>query len=707
MISLYLFEAICLMIDFISFENDYHLLFAFLGFLIQACIAKWLSTGLFLASPLTINDCIQQIKDLTSVCTTKNKENSTKIFILVNAHRNICCKAGCLCHDDDVKNIRDDTNLIQPNSKVFTVKEEVPIIYKEGFFIKSLKILTDDLANLFPCNDEIEMLIAELNFYYFGNHYYSLEKLWPILGRNPSIFMKQRIYNLKRNINKGLEFNYAMMVDREKTVDSIDYMESYRHFLDKSEDLIDLTIKFWSYLSQERPTSRELNKIGNELFKTKQKILTFVSEISKFSNNNFDFLLRYGLLLKSAMHDNTTAEQIFFKLAYMNSSAQKSSENSKFSVFSNKSVMFLVAAFTENDDANVIQINTEFERVTGYQYHEIMNHSICILMPSLIANVHSKFIQKFFQTMDGKVIGVPVSVFLKCKNGLFIPCRVMVKMVPRMAKGLQAAVFIVKDAKMTQYTMFNSNKKLCNNKYGAIVCDASNSKIIGITKEAISILKLSGQNLNEMIRNNTFEDFFPNICNESVKNSLSKKEGQIIKRTVEIVDLEDENLQKIKEESEPTFLWVRLITAIYTEQVKLSILVISEINKKYSNLLSPLPDNSFLCQNTSSVSMLDKNDNSCLNKSSINIDKKQPLINAEHDLHIDSESAHLFAGDDYVSSCSASSESKNRTTESDSEGNNNIFYQTELVSKMPSSIKKLSFGIGLALVGIIVLISIF
>jgi len=704
MTSLYIFEAICIMTNIASFENDYHNIFGVLVFLIQLCIAKWILSGLSLNIPSKANEGIRILKDATYACSSKGKEFTGTIITFICSHRHTCVKVECLCRDSDIENVKDDSNIILPNSNVLNTKENIPKMYKEGFFIKALKILTDDISSQFPVNDELEILVAELNFYYFGNHYYALEKLWPIIGRNPNILMKQRIYNLKRNISQGLERNYAMTVDREKVVVSIDYLESYRLFLDKSEDLIEFTVKFWSHLLQEHPTSRELNKIGNRLFKTKQDILLIVKKLSNFTMNSFDFLLRYGLLLKSVMHDHLAANQIFNKLVYLNSSVHSFSENSRFSIFSNKSaVMFLVASFTENDDANIIQFNTEFEKCTGYKYQEIIGHSITTLMPSVIANMHSKFIQKFFQTMESKILGVPVSVFIKCKNSLYIPCRILVKMVPHMLNSLQAAVFIVKDTKMTPYTMFNSNKKLnLNNKYGAIVSDASNSKIIGMTKEAINILKLDVNNMSEMSKSSAFEDLFPNLLNESVKNLLTQKEGLIIKRT--FCGFDEENNPKTQEisDSKSVFLWARLITETYTEQAKLSILVISEINKKHVNLLIPHPENNSLYRVLSETNTLNEYDN-LLSKSHANL----PSHKTNNEKHIDSESVRFLSPEENGSSCSASSDSRSLATDIDTEGLNNKLHQDEFVDQIPSSIKCLSFGIGLALLGIISLICIF
>jgi len=718
--------------DWITITNDYLYIFFGIPLIFQICIAKWLLQGITMSSVTKEKDGIQKLHDLLDLCVTKSKPNVGTLFTLLCIHKQSCIRPNCLCHELSSEYLNDNTNTIHANLCVYTKKNDVPFIYLQGYFMKTLRILVEDLSQQFQTSDEFNINLAELYFYFFGNHYYALEKVMPIQDHNPSIFIRKRIYNLKRNILAGLESNYENYTDREKTLTTVDYLELYRKFIEKMEDLIELTIKFWSILLKEKPTARELNKIGRLLFESKQEIIQMIADLSNISQNNIDVLLRQGLLLRNAFNDKEAAEQIFYKIAQVINTSYSYSGYSKFDIFNTyNKVMFMITCFADNYDANIIQVNAEFEKELGFKLKEISDHSIKMLMPSVIANCHPQLIQKFFTTMESDMIGKPEPVFLKCKNGLFLPCKMLKKIIPRMNNiindkvysELQIATFIIQDKELPKYE--RSKKLTTSSTTGTILCDGNN-KIIGITRNAMNTFKLTDQNINDISKSVALDELFSKFGSEfTCKSGILNKDGIFIKFSGSLI-AEEINDDMIKANSNKTlssslansennasYLWMRYFKNDFvfdnSLENRIHVLLVSEINEKFVKYLKPSKESRIIyeCKSdnylTAFSDLVVANDNQ--NHKNSLLEELRPLNQDEAEKLL-KESGDQGSISSENQSQPSSSNSKTEISGSNRSKIDDIF-ANGINSQVPTSIKRLAIGIVTILIGTISLICIF
>ena len=99
----------------------------------------------------------------------------------------------------------------------FTDVNEIPQNLAGSYRIKWLNIMSADLAASYIRINEFTIAYAELQFYYFGNHYYSIELLGQLELASPNSVLRQRIYTLRRKI-------YGKMIIREKLADNFENM---------------------------------------------------------------------------------------------------------------------------------------------------------------------------------------------------------------------------------------------------------------------------------------------------------------------------------------------------------------------------------------------------------------------------------------------------------------------------------------------------
>lgn len=344
-------------------------------------------------------------------------------------------------------------DVIQENRKSYSSKLELPIAYRDNFSINVLKLLIGDLMHKFGKNPTFCTQCAEIEFYYYANYYNALKLLVNIESERPSIFIMQRVYNLKRVIMIGLKKNEE---DEKKDgiLSSIEYLGVFKKLLEKMEEAYDLTRKFWNTLLEPFPTAEVLNDLGKNLCKSKFRILQLSHSISDINSNHCEFLLRFGIFMKFFMHDKSTLEHLFQKIVTLyEGSCFNSFNNYNFSLFRPDVSVILILASIENlSTASIKDVNSAIEGELGYERNELIGNSINCLMSSNIALHHSDYMIKFFKTMETHSIGIERFRFLKKKNGIFTGCHTLKLIVPRLSNGLQIALFLYVDPDIKLYS---------------------------------------------------------------------------------------------------------------------------------------------------------------------------------------------------------------------------------------------------------------
>jgi len=505
-----------------------------------------------------------------------------------------CTKTDCECKSLKNKIFTAPLGKLTKNMRVYTSQKDRPFYFNNGIVQKVFKLLLTDFDTLFGKNSAFSIFAAEAGFYYLANFYYSCQQLELILSRKPSIPLRQRVYNLYRIINIGLEtLNFEK--DPDRIIAAINYVDYYYSFITRLENTADLTVQFWNALLSDKPSAQTLNEIGRKLFVAKLKLMKCVNFISSLSSNQIDFLVHYGLFMKYVMQDSNSADIIFKRIC----NANESSENmvafeNKFSLFrQGASVMLITASLDRNGNANVTKINSIVERTFGISHDNLSSFNITNLMPSNLASIHAKLIQEFFSNMTEKYVNLQKLRMVKRKDGLFVPCETVLKIVPRLSDGLQVSMFLIGDRTAAIYTKCRPAK--CRKEACILICDEEH-KIVGVSKDFADYLKLSEHGITNLCRGNNVFDLIPQLSNKVLYNQLSKKEGGIIalseadilsKSEFENETLVIENNEKMQRSrnnlnSIKTYklFWCRIVSEEYGKQIKSILVILSEIPQK-------------------------------------------------------------------------------------------------------------------------------
>ncbi len=315
------------------------------------------------------------------------------------------------------------------------------------------------MRSVYGKSADFAVAAAEMQFYFFANLYAAWEQANQILALDPSIIIRQRVYNLIREISMSFYEDNSKQ-DPERLSESISYLKYYNSFIERVEDATELTVDFWSVLLEEKPSAQRLNELGKQLFDAKYGLSRSVQRIAEITSNHIEFLIRYGLFMRFVVHDLDSAERVFKQAFYIVKTAPLAASTlaSHFSIFrGDVPVMFLIANVDSNGGATIQDFNTELERGLDYARNELLGLPLTTLMSPMAAKAHSKLVQRFFQTMDTHNIGVPKLQFFRTGAGLYVACKVLKRVVPGLLGGFQAAAFLLEDKTVYYYTHFRTD----------------------------------------------------------------------------------------------------------------------------------------------------------------------------------------------------------------------------------------------------------
>eukprot|EP01022_Parablepharisma_sp_SALTPOND_P021569 TRINITY_DN4283_c0_g1_i1.p1 TRINITY_DN4283_c0_g1~~TRINITY_DN4283_c0_g1_i1.p1 ORF type:complete len:860 (+),score=12.52 TRINITY_DN4283_c0_g1_i1:281-2581(+) len=453
--------------DFFDFSEPQYV-FLFLVFSSLFCIIRshlmWVKD---LDSPKA--ESAQLISDLLSLALHRGiafhnfiiDHESTMLLVgLLSIHSKRCPDPLCVCKPLLKEFKGYDNEMLKENAQVFSSAKELQRRFPMGKPLRIVRLLISELASAHRHSKDIafDIALSEASFYYFGNPYYALEQLLGAEVQGPSAFYKQQIFNLKRMIHNGLVKRCENEDDPEHTRDSIAYLKYFHRFLDQVEDSVEATKRFWFILLEPYPSAQQLNMLGQKLFESKYRIMHTVEKISKVASNHTEFLIRYGLFMKFIMHDHVCAEQAFYQISSMDG-ALTAYDTRGFSIFRpDVPVMLMVSTLEHTGSGTVSEINTELERGLEYSRENLIGMPVTRLMPPSIAKRHAEFVQRFYNTMDAKNINKPRCRFVKHKSGLYVPCRMLKKIVPSLSESLRIATFMIMDRKIGPYTSFRRDK---------------------------------------------------------------------------------------------------------------------------------------------------------------------------------------------------------------------------------------------------------
>ena len=95
-----------------------------------------------------------------------------KLANLLIGHRKMCVHSNCICKTlaGNISQYRKDTYKIKEPRMAYISIEEIPEEMKSSYTVKWLYVIMNDIVGLGIRVNDFMMKLAEIQYYYFGNH---------------------------------------------------------------------------------------------------------------------------------------------------------------------------------------------------------------------------------------------------------------------------------------------------------------------------------------------------------------------------------------------------------------------------------------------------------------------------------------------------------------------------------------------------------
>ena len=303
-------------------------------------------------------------------------------------------------------------------------------------------------------------IFLNLSHYYLliiGNYCEAMYFCQKLFEFNLNAQQEFSFYRLKVEITQSLAKKFKESNDKNISLENVNISTYYHYeslcdnFLEEIKNDIDLSLKFWK-LFEEMHKNVEFKLNFKEVFELAEKIQIKKKNIDKIWNNlmkkysgiNDYFELYNEYIVQINDDDIKNRELDAFKKNLIN---QDDDLNSNFySILFNKDTGLVIVSKDIGTEGIIKHYNKTIEKIFKYSDQELKEKSIDILMPKIIANKHSSFMENYFKTGYNKYIEKKdFKTFAKTKNNSIFQIRLAIKLLPVLNHNVIFVGMIVKD----------------------------------------------------------------------------------------------------------------------------------------------------------------------------------------------------------------------------------------------------------------------
>jgi len=119
-------------------------------------------------------------------------------------------------------------------------------------------------------------------------------------------------------------------------------------------------------------------------------------------------------------------------------------DNERFRYSENSRTCIITCSANIHSIGNVLDANSEIERILGYPHTEVVGRNISQIMPDCLGNIHDDLMKRYFQTSSPHIMGRERQIYAMNKSGYIVPCGLMVKVYPNLDEGIRVVGFLRK-----------------------------------------------------------------------------------------------------------------------------------------------------------------------------------------------------------------------------------------------------------------------
>ena len=328
----------------------------------------------------------------------------------------------------------------------------------DDVFLKNfLIIVMNYFISAHECNPD---MFLNLSLYYLkiiGNYCQSIYYYKKVTEMKLSLQEKFTFARLKIQLSKALIEKLKPSHEQCVALEHLDVSMYYKYdalsqnFVDEISKDVTLSLEFWKTF---RGTLKDPNKTidFNKIFEltdkiriTKRNVEVMWSQLLKIYAGANEFFELYTEYVEQ-INDDDLKKRELDSLKRKNDGLGDHITSNYYSVLFNKNTGIIIANGDKGSEGIIEDCNGEIENIFKYKPSDIKGMNLSHLMPRLFAKDHSKYMERYFQVGEKKLIDkIDFSCFGKDKNNSVIKIKLAIKLFPILNDNVLFVGLILKE----------------------------------------------------------------------------------------------------------------------------------------------------------------------------------------------------------------------------------------------------------------------
>jgi len=390
------------------------------------------------------------LKNLIDKINTIEENPQDKAFLagIIQMHSVECPNAYCL--------LKTTEPIYLPIAMKWTDRSKRHI--DDDVFLKNFVII---IMNYFisshQCNPDMYLNLSLYYLKIIGNYCQSIYYYKKVTEMTLSLQEKFTFVRLKIQLSKALIEKLKPSNEQCVALEHLDVSMYYKYdalsqnFVDEISKDVTLSLDFWKTFRgalKDSTKTIDFNKIfelTDKIRITKRNIEVMWSQLLKIYAGANEFFELYTEYVEQ-INDDDLKKRELESLKRKNDGLGDHINSNYYSVLFNKNTGIIIANGDKGSEGIIEACNGEIENIFKYKPSDIKGMNLSHLMPRLFSKDHSKYMERYFQVGEKKLIDkIDFSSFGKDKNNSIIKVKLAIKLFPILNDNVLFVGLILKE----------------------------------------------------------------------------------------------------------------------------------------------------------------------------------------------------------------------------------------------------------------------
>ena len=535
-LAIYLAHSLGTLISSVSEDPDFMASFPFVGFavlIITFAILAYQQSKFRLIIKEQVSSTRELVRKVQQIFQLKhshelNSNGEICFRGIISRHLDTCIESDCFCKQMELYDPKKERTL--DLEKWTTSKSVVLKYYARLLFEQQLKKT--------PLDTDLLISYANFLFQKFHNTHLSLYQLMIVTNHKVYLYPRQRqkIFKLRHQISEYIDAKNADALEVAMEIENVLRVEDqFTKVLETMKEIIQKSLNFWKYLAEKELNMKKIHRLAKELSNTVDATIQLWSPLKPYLQKYKKLMYYYNWFLKEFLIKKTivSEEQVD---DLFDDDMYSVHSNDFIHILKNDHILFnddtpvIHISGNPMDLGRIIKLNRATMKVFGYTKEELLKSNVSKLMPKIIGDKHTSYLEAHTKTGKAKVLYEQRKVFGRNREGYVFPMWLIVKQF----NNLQGLVEYVGLIRPMSEKKEDPHEYILLNEYGEVGGITKNLvPLLGIKEEKLhkksfNIAMLAPKLIQFLTLRQFLQEFDPEREKQKIKEENNRNKMQII-----------------------------------------------------------------------------------------------------------------------------------------------------------------------------------